>query len=77
MSTTETEKRLTLESVDAWEEDVVFSLEDNDQLRVAVAEEKTVGSYNQTFTCSIHLSKEQTQQLQDWLNTILEKETSR
>ncbi len=64
--------RMMFQSAHSWEEEAIFSIEDNGQLCISVAEELAVDSYNQMFTCSVHLSKSKMRVLRDWLSAMLE-----
>lgn len=37
-------------------------------IQVSVADEKAVGSYNETFECDIYLDRDAALRLRDWLN---------
>lgn len=71
---------LVLESACAFEEDLVATLVDPSQnpnrqglICVSVAEEQAMDSYNATFRCSIHLTKEQVASLHAWLGSCLKE----
>jgi len=75
-----TDDRLFLEPRSNWEEGLTASIETEEDggffdpatpICISVAEEKAVDSYNQSFTCAMHLSIEQAAQLRDWLSAAI------
>ena len=50
-----------------FEEGATFVSSDDGTMTVSVAEEKAVDSYNESFTCTITMTKEQAVTLRDWL----------
>ena len=48
-------------------EDELIAVSEGDTCCISAAEEQAVDSYNQMFTCSIHLTKEQALNLGLWL----------
>lgn len=75
------DERLHFEAASSQEDSATFAVTDGNGYQifdrdkrkgkhviVSVAEEKAVDSYNQTFTCSIHLSPSQAINLRDWLS---------
>jgi hypothetical protein len=65
---TEDEKRRTIlfEPKHAFEEGSQFTV-DGDKLIVSVSDEQAVDSYNQSFTCTHTMTREQAVKLRDWL----------
>jgi len=74
--------RLVLQSEHSFEDELVAAIEEGHEFTpigaddcidiagtvcISVAEEQAVDSYNQMFTCSIHLNADQARQLRDWL----------
>jgi hypothetical protein len=54
-----------------WDNAVVVVATEDDGLTIAVAEEKAMDSYNETFECSICLPKAEAIRLRDLLNEHL------
>lgn len=59
--------RLVFEAESSVEEGVIFVATEAGGLSVAVAEEKPMDSYNETFECTVHLSGDNARLLRDWL----------
>lgn len=64
--------RLVIEAQQSYEEGATFVRHDGG-IRISVAEEHAVDSYNQSFTCSITMSRQQVRKLHKWLTKILEE----
>lgn len=62
-----TESTITFEGSDSFEDGATFRATENGGIRVAVAEEQAMDSYNSMFECTIHLSAEQAAELRDWI----------
>lgn len=50
---------------------LVMFYNQGDGLTISVAEERAMDSYNETFECTVCLSREEAERMRDYLNDIL------
>lgn len=62
---------LILEASQSFEEGATVVPLDDGGIRISVAEEKAVDSYNQSFTCSISMTKAQAAEFYEWLGKVV------